>query len=249
MIESYKNFERLRYRLNSDLIEIGDAIDKNASSRFDELMNQFTSGIISAIAASIITETSFGSFKDWLKCTISIFINYNILVIILGWVLSIGLYIVICVCLFLFINKVHFWGKRIVDKKKPIKQKETNYQKQFDNIACDSILVAMEYIHILNTNREMSVVNQIFYVTECAHYLEKASEVTAELCQYKDKYVKINRVEGIDVYRIHLMKNALNEVNHDLKLQIEKLSIADEDKSALENVTNSISMNAEKINI
>ena len=107
----------------------------------------------------------------------------------------------------------------------------------------------MEYIHILNTNREMSVVNQIFYVTECAHYLEKASEVTAELCQYKDKYVKINRVEGIDVYRIHLMKNALNEVNHDLKLQIEKLSIADEDKSALENVTNSISMNAEKINI
>lgn len=249
MIESYKNFERLRYRIHSDLVDIGDALDRNSSSRFDELMNQFTSAIISALAASVITETSFDSFKEWLEYGISILIKPNRVVTFIAWLLSIVIYIGICVLLFYFINKMHFWGKKIVDAQKPIKQKDINYQKQFDNIACDSMLVAMEYIHILSTDNEMSVASQAFYATECAHYLESAGEITADLCRYKEKYVKINRLEGIDVYRIHIMKNALIEANNELINQIDKINLSEEDKVALESVTKRILMVVDKINI
>ncbi len=235
MIESYKNVERLRYRLHVDLVEIGDLIDRNSSSRFDELINQVTSGIIAAISASIITETSFEKFKGWLlnEWLSKTCLKSN-LAELFGLIISVLIYVMMCVFMYIMVKKISYRWKKRAESHKPIRQKEINYQKQFDNIACDSLLVAIEYVQILEQNKEMNDINKAFYAVECIHYIDVASRVTRDLCIYKKKYVKLNQLEGVDVYRIHIMKDALDYAINAVERSIKKIKFTDgKDKEAL----------------
>lgn len=145
MIDSYKNFERLRYRLSKDLGDIKESIDKNSSTWYEEMLTQMSSATISALIAGAITTSEFNSVKNYFVDFLKKHIKKETLIIVLGWTISIIVFLLIYVLIFLFFKFLLKLIKRHNRNKKIYEQAKEDFQKKFDNIACDSIYVAIEY--------------------------------------------------------------------------------------------------------
>lgn len=236
MIDSYKNIERLRYRLNVDLNGIKESIDKNSSVWYEEMLIQISSAIISALAAGAITTSEFSGVKSVFVCLLKKVSNINVLNFILGWFLTILVFLSIYVLIFIsfefFIKKF----KRYKKNNAVNKQSRIDYQKEFDNIACDSIFVAIEY----KTEYKESLDNpsisdslRTFYFYEIIHYLEKACITTRNLCMYKDEYIKTSKkANGVEIYRIHNMIELIKELLDFADSQRDSI-VSDEDNNLI----------------
>lgn len=54
---------------------------------------------------------------------------------------------------------------------------------------------------------------KIVYFYEMIHYLEKACNVTVDLCKFKNKYIRTDGApRGVDVYRLENMIDLLKEM-------------------------------------
>lgn len=247
MINTFKNFERLRYRLSNDMREIWSETQK----KNENLKTIISSTIFSTIFSALITEVSFNFLKTESCCSSNgakeLFSRSQIQVCL------------ITIILFIFIYVTTFYGYRLVVKIICFFYKETNIKKtnasyidkiqinkDFDNIACDSILVANDYKKMYFSLKKESKNNpykfkinqnmQIFYFYEVMHYLETACQKTNKIIEQDDEIVRTGvKGIGIDLYRIANIKNLMNELYCFLNSEKNLISINNPDKESINN--------------
>lgn len=127
MTDSFKNFERLRYRLSNDMREIA----LNTKGNSDDIRGQISNTIFATIFSAFISEIAFNDIGN--KCIRTIVLQ--ILVFCLVYIASYIIYD------FLYKKISTTLKKRRVNSLDISAPKLIQIQKDFDNIACDSILV------------------------------------------------------------------------------------------------------------
>lgn len=99
-------------------------------------------------------------------------------------------------------------------------------QKDFDNIACDSILMAREYKDSYETIDDISE-NQnlrIFCYYEIMHYLDAACDKTLSVLENKNECVRTSdKATGVDIFRIINLKNMMDELRGFLDSHLEDI--------------------------
>ena len=199
MINSFKNFERLRYRMSNDIKELVVDSKRNSDNVKEELSNTIFSSVFSAFVTEVAFNTNSDSI-DW--CSIIKIIA----IFILLYIVTYELYS------FFYTRIKDFFKERKINTIDKSMDAMIKIQKDFDNIACDSILVArnykLEYLRLKNSENSLKDTesNQnlmIFYYFEIMHYLMTACEKTINLVKNKKKCIKtLNESEGVDIFRV-----------------------------------------------
>lgn len=209
MINSFKNFERLRYRISNDIKNL--VVDNKSSN--DNMREEISNTIFATIFSTFITEIVFGSSTETIEwCKIAIMIPVFIIVYVGSYLLY----------NFAHSKLVPFLGRRklqIVDKSMDAM---IQIQKDFDNIACDSILVAREFKSAFEKQKENEEEGDIeqdknlnaFYLFETMHYLGTACEKTKDLVKNKQKCIRtLDEAEGVDIFRVKNIISIMQEVD------------------------------------
>lgn len=200
MIDSFKNFERLRYKIGENLGEIKTIIEKNSKESARDIMIQTVSAILSAFAGSSVTMTLFSLILQKMKKFLGTATKWECFISVL--IAIVGVFIVYAICYFFFAFAVGRFIHRKDGKVIP-QDNSIDWQKEFDNVACDSIFVAYEYRQKYLDEAGKCQNLKIAYFYEMIHYLEKACNVTVDLCKFKNKYIRTNGApRGVDVYRL-----------------------------------------------
>lgn len=203
MVDSFKNFERLRYRLSNDMREISLDTKGNAN----EIKGQISNTIFATIFSAFITEIAFNNNSA----------EYNLGMISLQILIFCFIYIASYIIYnYLYNILITEWHKRKVNKIDNSEATIRQIQKDFDNIACDSILVAKGYLDAFNALPNISPNKSIktFYFYEVMHYLNTACEKTRDLVQNKSECIRtINTASGVDIFRVSNLLNIIKEVD------------------------------------
>ena len=223
MINSFKNFERLRYRLSNDMRKIAVESQENT----DSLSGQIANTIFATLFSAFITEVAFRDSESGFDFPmIAKLCGVFIVVYIISYIIYNYIYKLI----------VKLWnGFRVHSVNTGIK-KMIQIQKDFDNIACDSILIAREYqsafddLEMTNENKNL----RIFYYYEILHYLDTACDKTEALVKNKSDCIRtMNEATGVDIFRVINIKNMMIELDQFLD---DKCSIIGDDPSQNEAV-------------
>lgn len=246
MIDSYKNIERLRYRINKDLLmicaDIKESTDEQRIMFFDECF----SAVASSLAALFFTQATFESLKDFLQFLYhSIFqksLSASVLSIIAA-ILSFTILLVISVQ----INKIMIGIKRRKRNRGPEGIDTIDYIKEFDNIACDSIIVSIEYKNMFGTTTNDD--EKTLYFFESMHYLETASVITEKLCSNSNNIKSSKSVYGVDVYRVHNITAVMIDLWNFMFSQTMNLALDENDKNRVQAKLTEIKKRLNNINI
>ena len=237
MIDTYKNTERLRYRLNKDILNLYDEIKKENDKRSVTFIDEFFSTIASSVSGLFASQEAFIPLRDSLRNLERKVLKYQFPEIIIS-----AISIALCVLIFLIIYVLIYSGLKKFKNKNSVNKPEgkdyTDYIKEFDNIACDSIFVAIEYTEVF-----LSTVNQNekeMYFFEAIHYLETASILTKMLCQEKKNLKTSRNCMGVDIYRVRNINEVMRNLSKNLGENINDLNLIDYDKTSIENKINSI---------
>ena len=221
MINSFKNFERLRYRISNDIKSL---VADNKSSN-DCMREEISNTIFATVFSAFVTEVAFNSNTQAVKwCTII----EMILIFIFVYIGAYWLY-----------NKVHsklviFWRKRKIQTVDKSMVAMLQIQKDFDNIACDSILVARDFKLAFENLKELKVSGNVeedknlkaFYLFEIMHYLGTSCEKTKDLVNNKEMCIRtLDESEGVDIFRVKNIINIMVELDNFLD---DNLSILDD---------------------
>lgn len=246
MIDSYKNIERLRYRINKDIVSIYRDIKEYRSEQNLKLIDEHFAAIVSSMAALFLTQETFCPLKMQISRICILIFGYQIpnyfvdtIALIIGVILLLIIAYIINIC----INQI----KRLKKRKKPEGVDTIDYVKEFDNIACDSIFVSIEYRDAYyNTNDKNE---QKLFLFEIIHCLESACEITKKLCGDKNNIKNSNNVVGVDVYRIHNIKDIMCDLYEFINTEMGKICIDELDMYVLEKKLNEIQRNLKCIDI
>lgn len=212
MMQSFKNFERLRYRLSSDF---SDVIKEN-TERESAYNKDIAKSIFSAVLSAGISEVAFGKLvftnqnSNLQSATsasgiISYLSKFTILRMILWiFIFSVG-YFLASKFYEWIIQKWKFLNKSFGTKSIAVDKEGLNrIKKDFDNIACDSLLVANDYkkaFDELDIYTDKNI--KTFYFFEVMHYLESSCKKTEKLLQFKNQCIRAEKqAEGVDIYRV-----------------------------------------------
>lgn len=238
MIESFKNIERLRYRLSSDMEKM---LSEN-KVKTEDMKEQISNTIFAAIFSAFITEVALGGNEE----------NYAIGIDIAIIMLKILIFIIIYILSYKAYNFLRIKGNKWSELRKlnsvdTGKESMTQIQKDFDNIACDSILVAREYKNLFEdlTNNAENKNLRTFYYYEVLHYLSTACKKTVDLVENKEKCVRTSqKAKGVDEYRIINIKDIMEEIRDFLQSEFANIcggTIFEEDiKYQFEQITKEI---------
>lgn len=215
MINSFKNFERLRYRISNDVKKI---VDDNKKDN-DDIKSQIANTIFATIFSASITEVVFNDIGT----------EFDFLTII-SWI---GLFIIVYIISYLIYNVLFgkFASMYKVRKLHSVKNSDleiAQIQKDFDNIACDSILVAVEYKNKFDAidSGISSAKLKIFYYYETMHYLNSSCEKTLILLKNKDRCVRtMNEATGVDLFRIINIADIMTELKDFLECNYKSISV------------------------
>lgn len=239
MIGSFKNFERLRYRLSNDMREI--ALDTKGNT--DEIKGQISNTIFATIFSAFITEIAFKDNE----------IGYNLGTVSLLILIFCFVYIVSYITYnFLYNILVAAWNKRKVNKIDNSADTMKQIQKDFDNIACDSILVAKGYLDAFSTlsNNDLNKSLKTFYFYEIMHYLDTACEKTKELVQYKSECIRtIQTASGVDIFRVSNLLNIIKEIDIFLDVNFNTICAGNQQLQAIQHQHKQIKKKIEFIRI
>lgn len=230
MIDSFKNFERLRYRLSNDMRKIAS----NTKGNVDDIKGQISNTIFATIFSAFITEIAFKDDGN----------GYDICMIVFQIFIFCLVYIISYIAYNFFYNIIStVWKKRKVNKLDISTTKMIQIQKDFDNIACDSILVAKNYMDAFNTlpNSASNQSLKTFYFHEIMHYLDTAYEKTKELVEFKTECIRtMQTASGVDIYRVVNLKNIMKEINTFLNNEFNNIYNTDPQKQAIQYQYNQI---------
>lgn len=203
MVNSFKNFERLRYRISTDIKKI--VIDSKSNS--EGMKEEISSTVFSTVFSAFLTEIAFNSNKDTFNgCeVIALIILFIIIYASSYYLYKLGF----CrIAVFIRNRRIH-----TIDKDM---ETMIQIQKDFDNIACDSILVAKDYKleYQRLDNNESNKNFKIFYYYEIMHYLATACEKTTDLVNNKENCIRtLSEAEGVDVFRVINIINIMQELD------------------------------------
>lgn len=203
MVNSFKNFERLRYRISTDIKKI--VIDSKSNSEC--MKDEISTTVFSTVFSAFLTEIAFNSNKDTFN---GFEVIALIILFIIVYIFSFNLYKLFFrrIAVFIRDRRIH-----TIDKDMDTM---IQIQKDFDNIACDSILVAkdykLEYKRLENDESNKNL--KIFYYYEIMHYLATACEKTTDLVKNKEKCIRtLSESEGVDVFRVINIINIMQELD------------------------------------
>lgn len=223
MIDSFKNFERLRYRISNDIKNL-IADNKNSTN---DMKEQVSNTIFATVFSALITEIAFskdGGNFEW--CSVFKMIAIFVVVYIASYFLYNLLYGKI----------VKYINKRKIHTVKQGMDVMVQIQKDFDNIACDSILLARDYkkeFEALEDNEDNHNL-KVFYYYEMMHYLDTACEKTQMLVKNKQRCIRtMNESEGVDIFRVLNIKDMMIELNKFLEDHFELTCRQSEQKEAI----------------
>lgn len=242
MIDSFKNFERFRYKINIDIDKKCTDIKKTIEDNHLMLLDETYSIVASFVASYFFSSTAISPFKDYLKeclnsngndwISISIDLIAGLLGIIVILLLSIAVYKIV-----LKIRKKRkICGPEGIDG--------TDYVKKFDNIACDSIIVSLEYLEKYRETQNPE--EKTLYFFESLHYLEQASEITDILSQDKNNIKSDTNVRGVYTFRINNICSMIQNINSALGEESSKEPICGVSKE-IEKVLNDINKHHDNI--
>lgn len=213
MIDSFKNIERLRYRLSNDMLKIAN--DNNEKS--SDIKGQISNTIFATVFSAFITEVAFREpevIYDW----------RTVIKLVLVFV---GIYILSYITYnFLYSHIIAFWKERKIHTVKTGMKVMIQIQKDFDNIACDSVLMARSYRNAfrdLPNNSEYKTL-RTFYYYEILHYIDVACDKTQDLINYKQYCIRTtDKAVGVDLFRVINIKNMIQELNTFLQQKFDEI--------------------------
>ncbi len=195
---SFKNIERLRYRIYSDNRKFRIEDGKITSNISKTIISTIISAFVTFVTGFMLAEKTVDSpFVDLLKEKI-------------GWdaLLFLGMLFIIIFFMALFfliyfvpvgIKATRMFHIYYVKSDEP----DSEIIKKYDNIACDSILIAWEYMEALEAN--LAVVKPGYlsknYYFEALHYLCTAYKFTKMVINHNACLQKQGRDEGIEYFR------------------------------------------------
>ena len=239
MINSFKNFERLRYRLSNDMREI--ALDTKGNA--DDIKGQISNTIFATIFSAFITEIAFKDNET----------GYNLGIVFLLILIFCSICIVSYIAYnFLYNIFVTAWNKRKVNKIDNSADTMKQIQKDFDNIACDSILIAKDYIDAFSalSNDDSNKSLKTFYFYEIMHYIDTACEKTKELVQYKSECIRtMQTASGVDIFRVSNLLNIIKEIDTFLDVNFNAICAGNPQLQAIEHQHKQIKKKIEFISI
>jgi len=221
MFNSFKNFERLRYRLSGDMKKLAD----NNKESSDSLKGEVSNTVFATVFSAFITEMAFRDNGNRL----------NLWLIIFQIAIFIGIYIISYVLYNLAYNKIAAeWDKRKVQSIDAGMSAMIQIQKDFDNIACDSIIVAKDYVKQFNRLPRKNKNYRTFYYYEIMHYLDTACDKTKELIENKDTCIRtLDTAVGVDIFRVVNIKYIMKEQDQFLEAQFNDICSADANKDSI----------------
>lgn len=245
MVNSFKNFERLRYRLSNDIRQITS--DNKETS--DNLKEQISNTVFATIFSALITEVVFrdnGTGYDICK------ILKLVITFVLIYIISYMLYN------YLYKQINQKLSERKIYSVTPDMISLIQIQKDFDNIACDSMLMAMDskkaFQGLENTPENINLKEFFYY--EVMHYLDVTCDKTQDLIDNKDCCIRtINEATGVDIFRVINIKNIICELERFLDYEFPNVCKVEQRKETeyqlqeLKKKVRNISENCSKIQI
>lgn len=198
MFSNFKNFERLRYQLIDDYTSIQK--QKRPEEQFIE------SSLFSGLLSMIVSDLLSNEMSLWLvNCNHKFIIRLSVLIVV-----YIGLFISFKYIYVKIEDKIYF---RKIHCSKGI-QTEERLIKKFDNIAIDSLIMAMGYRDCLeDLSSGISANTHELFLYEMIHYIDTAQKITNQLFQLKDSCINQGDLsDRIDRYRVCNAVNIMDEL-------------------------------------
>lgn len=210
LIDSYKNIERLRYRINKDLWSICSEVEKSNKEQMILFVDDCFSAITSSIAAFFFSQETYNILTILLEYVWEKIFKKSVSYLTIR-IISIVLCVIILIICAISINRFLIFIRRI-KKINTIEGIDTNdYVKEFDNIACDSVFVALEYKEVFQKAEESN--EKILYFLEAVHYLETAVSITKKLIDNRNNIKTSTNAVGVDAYRIRNIKDVMKDLS------------------------------------
>lgn len=229
MPDSFKNFERLRYRLSNDMRQIA------TQGAISDEKKQIPNTIFATIFSAFITEMAFKNESSKRNFVV---ILLQILSFCIIYIISYTLYNSLILKIIKFFKN---WGHKKIDTSP---EKMIQIQKDFDNIACDSIFAAQNYMDafssiyaVSNANSNISPHNLMtFYFYEIMHYLDTACSKTKDLVDNKKQCIKtMDIAQGVDIYRVENIILIMDDINNFIKKYINFICVNNPEEKHLRN--------------
>lgn len=210
----HKNLELLRFYVSKDIKKIDSKLQKNES----ELMGYFLGSLVDILVVFLFNDI-FSTF---------ILLNINITF----WQVALKiLCIVLLIGVFLFVSwsskKIHEYRvkKSNVSGKSAyvVDDKRQEMIDDFDNIACDGLLICQNYISRYNEVKDdKEEYIKEFYLYEIIHHLSKATSIFNVIYCNQNLYISAKNIQLLDSYRVNnfiffsqqIMKFLVEEIKH-----------------------------------
>lgn len=205
----YKNLELLRFYVSKDI----KRIDKKMQDSGSNLIGYFIGSLV-----DILTVLLFSDILDQIIRQYVFGLWIQILIKILMLFLLIGLFVLASrltrkICLwYQKKNDVSGRSQYIVDSKKQ------EMIDNFDNIACDGLLICQNYIQRYGDIQENYIKD--FYLYEIIHHLCKAADIFDEIYHHRNLYISSNNNQLLDSYRVNNFIDFAKEIINFLKSKI-----------------------------
>lgn len=217
MYSNYKNFERARYLLIRDFLKQKEISEIKMKYSEGTLFSGIFSAIISYVINNTLSPDMTGEF--YLK-------------VVQRCLLISSFYVLSFVVLKALYNLVLLIADGIrVHKKRDSLSVYEGYIKDFDNIACDSIIMVLGYKQNISTIPISQVLIKQFNLYEMVHYLELAFTITQRLVNKKDECINFGDMannKGVDGYRVKNMILLIEQLSEDVLSIYNSINIMDE---------------------
>lgn len=192
----HKNLELLRFYVGKDI----NRIEKKLQNDESNLLGYFIGSLVDVFIVVL--------FDQGLENLINSFVECDILKILVKVVCILGL-IAIFLCVVWLVKVITKYAdkKKITSGEKiyRIKAEQQIIIDNFDNIACDGLLICQNYIQRYNEAKENYV--KEFYLYEIIHHLDKARAIFMEIYSNQSLYIAMQKnnydSELIDTYRVN----------------------------------------------
>ena len=245
MIDSYKNIERLRYRINKDLLAICADIKKGSEEQRIMYIDECFSAVASSIAALLFSQSTFEPLKDFLYFTYEFYFDRKPTALAISFITS-----VMCMAVLIYgsfcLNRLLIKWRRRKNNCGPEGIDTTDYVKEFDNIACDSVFVAIEYKDLYLSTKNIG--EKTLYYLEAMHYLKTAGLITERLCANIKNIKSPKNVLGVDNYRIRNMKTVMSGLQSFMNQELNNLALDRNDKNDVQKNLKEIKESIDRVN-
>lgn len=187
----YKNLELLRFYVSKDIKRIDSKMQSNES----ELLGYFLASLVDLLIVVF--------FDDLLSQVISRTCNPIFQIFIkICLIISFGFLFVTIVFVTKNIRENKIKKRKIIGKNVYIvSEDKQEVIDDFDNIACDGLLICQNYIIRYKEEKEDYI--KSFYLYEIIHHIGKATDICNKIYTNQSLYISSKNHQLLDAYRVN----------------------------------------------